>query len=253
MKFVPRCTKIVDDVLFVKHDTYDGTYWNTAYRCIHIPSLVISAQLPGGSLSLTENAFDVLLPNCILESFETESNPIILTKIYSIPACPPTHPRYCFIVKRFLGSRILAWEVLEVEIDLSIPGPVKIFNRVSAQYTIEHPSDILHNSDDDLSLHLQLGRGDLPRASLSVQFLRVGKPGKGRAARLRGIDNVHVTGLSVDRDAGYVIIWATEDSPPWTLDCAFICWLDEGKPGKTVYSQTKELISSWSRGPLRRF
>ena len=254
MKITPRCTKIVDDVLFVKLHTFDGTHWNIAYRCIHIPSLVISAQLPGGSLSLTENVFDELLPKCIMELHETGSISAVLTKIYSIPACPPTHPRYCFIVKRFLGqSRGVEWGVFGVEIDLSIPGPVKIFSRVSQQYIIQHPSDILHDSDDDLFLYLQLGRGDLPHASLSVQFLQVGKPGKGRVARLRGIDKMRLTRLSVDRDAGHVIIWATEDSPRWTLACAFICWLDERKQSNLVYSRTKMLISSWGRGLLRRF
>jgi hypothetical protein len=158
MGFVPRCTKVVDDVLFVTLDISDGSLEH-AYRCIHIPSLVISTQLPGGSLSLTENAFAVLLPKCIMESRASGSLFSVHTKIYSIPACPPTHPRYCFIIKRFLGqSRGVEWEVLEVEIDLSIPGPIKIFSRVSRQYTVQRPTYPLHDSDDDLLLYLPLGR-----------------------------------------------------------------------------------------------
>src|SRR6266853_1222470 len=146
MGFIPRCTKAVDDILFVTLATSDGTDWTTSYRCIHIPSLVISTELPGGSLSLTENAFAVLLPKCIMESRAMDSPFPIPTKIYSIPACPPTHPRYCFIIKRFVGqSQGVQWEVLEVEIDLSIHGPIKIFSRVSQQYTIQCSTSPLHN------------------------------------------------------------------------------------------------------------
>ena len=253
-EFAPCCTKIFDDVLFVSHDIPDGTHWTTVYRCIHIPSLVISTQLPGGSLSLAKNAFDVLLPKYTVELRAARSLFLVHTEIYSIPACPPTHPRYCFIIKRFLGqSRGVEWDALEVEIDLSISGPIKVFSKVSQQYTVQRPTGLLHNSDDDLFLYLHAEPGDLPRASLSVQFLRVGKPGKWRVARLGGIDKMRLTGLDVDRDAGYVIIWAAEDSLRWSRDCAFICWLDERKADNMVHSRTKKLISSWSRGLLRRF
>ena len=176
------------------------------------------------------------------------------TEIHSIAACPLTHPRYCFIIRRFLGqSRGVEWDVLEVEIDLSIPGPIKIFSRVGQQYSVQRPTFLSYDSDGDLLVYLPLGRGDTPSAPLSVQFLQVGKPGKERAARLRGVGEMRLTGLSVDRDAGYVITWAEEDPPRYNRDCAFVCWLDERKPANLVYSRTKKLISSWSRGLLRRF
>ena len=253
MEFDPRCTKALDDLLFISFDRSDGIHRNTTYRCIHIPSLVTSTQLPGGSLSLTENAFSVLLPKCIMESRATGSPFSVHSKIYSIPACPPTHPRYCFINTRSLEqSQGVGWEVLEVEIDLGIPGPIKIFSRVSQQYTVQRPTLLLQDSDDDLLLCLPLGRRYLPRASLSVRFLRVGKPGEERLARLGGVGKLRMTGLSVDKGAGYIIIWVADDRPPYRGD-HFIWWLDERKSGNMVYSRTKELISSWSRGLLRRF
>ena len=176
----------------------------------------------------------------------------VRTKIYSIPALPPTHPRYCFIIERFVGqSWDVNWKVLEVEIDLSIPGPIKIFNRVSQQYTVQRSTSSIHDIDDDLLLLLPLGRRGQLRASPGVRFLRVGKPDKGRVTRLVGVDKMDLSGLSVDRDAGYVIVWGVGD---WlTSYCGYICWLDERKAGNVVYSRTKELISSWSRGLLRRF
>ena len=254
MQFISSCTKVIDDLLFVSADLFAHAHRNTTYRCIHLPSLVISTQLPGGSLSLTENAFAALLPKCIMESRATRSSHNIYSRIYSVPACPLAHPRYCFIIKRFMRQpRGVEWEVIEVEIDLSIPGPIKVFSRVSQQYTVQHPTYPLHKSDDDLLLYLPLGRGGLPRASLSVQFLRVGKPGKERLARLGGLDKLRLSGLDVDRDAGYVIIWAADNPPLWNRNCSFIWWLDERKPGNMVYSRTRELISSWSRGLLRRF
>ena len=148
--------------------------------------------------------------------------------------------------------RGVEWEVIEVEIDLSIPGPIKVFTRVNQQYTVQRPADPLQNHDDDLLVYLPLGRGGLIRASLNVRFLRVGKPGKGRSARLEGVEKMRLNMLSVDRDAGYVIISAADDRHGYNRDCAFIWWLDERKPGNMVFSRTKEFITSWSRGLLRR-
>ena len=248
MRFTLRCTKVIDDLLFVDNDRNANVYKNTTYRCIHIPSLVTSTQLPGGSLSLTENAFDVLLPKCMMESLATGPIFSVHTNIYSIPGCPPTHPIYCFIIKRsMIQPQGVDWEVLEVEIDLSIPGPIKIFSRVSRQYTRQVPTYMLHDNDNDLLLSLPLGPGFQPSASLSVQFLRVGKPGKVRVARLGVVDMMRLSGILVDRDAGYVIIWTQSHR-----NDSFICWLDERKPDNMVYSRTKELISSWSRRLLWR-
>ena len=254
MDFFPSCTKVFDDLLFTNLDNFDGVRTTTAYRCIHIPSLMISAQLPNGSLSLTKNAFAALLPKYVIELCATGPAFSIYTSICSIPACPPTHPRYCFIIKRFLQEpQRVEWEVLEVEIDLSIPGPIKIFSRISQQYAVQRPNYSLHDSDDDLLLYLPLGRGGLPRGSLSVQSLRVGKPGKGRLARLGGAGKMASCKLIVDKDAGYVIIWAAEDWPRCSQIRSFIWWLDERKPGNMLYSQAKELVSSWSHRVLRRF
>ena len=248
MGFFPFRNKVIDDLLFTILDISDEHHWNSTFRCIHIPSLVISAQLPGGSLSLTEDAFAVLPKSHAPSSLPAHS------KIYSVPTSLPTHPRYCFIIERFPGQILgMEWEVLEVEIDLSIPGPIKVFSRVSQQYTVQRPDYPLRSSDDDLLLYLPLGRGGLPRASLGVRFLQVGKPGKGRLAGLGGVDKMRLNMLSVDRDAGYVILWAAEGHPGYTRDCPFIWWLDERKPGNMVYSRTKEFITSWSRGLLRRF
>ena len=246
MEFAPRCTKVFDDVLFVSLDAFYGTHWNLAYRCIHIPSLVRSTQLPDGSLSLTENAFAVLQPNCVMNPCPRGSLYSAHTTVYSIHDCPPTHPRYCFIIKRFVGQSCkVEWEVLEVEIDLSIPGPIKVFSRVSQQYTVQRPTYPIHDSNEDLLLHLPLGRGRRPRASPSLRFLRVGKPDKWQVARLGGVDKMRLSSLCVDRDAGCVI---GEDWPQSTYHRSFIWWLDESKPGNMVYSRTKELISTWSRG-----
>ena len=248
--FVPHCTKVLDDLLFTSLVIRDGAHWKTAYRCIHLSSLVTSTQLPGGTLSLTQNAFAVLLPKCIMESHAMDSTH---AKIYSIPACPPTYPRYCFIITRFPRQpRAVDWEVIEVEIDLSIAGPIKVFSRVSQQYTVQVPTHPLHHSDDDLLLYLPSGCEGLPHTSLNVQFLRVGKPGKARLARLGGVDKMRFYALNVDKDAGYVIIWAEDVWPEYTGDCFFIWWLDERKPGNKVYSRTKGLIARWSRGLLRR-
>ena len=252
MAFLPHCIKVLDDLLFTSLDTSDGAHHKTTYRCIYIPSLVTSAQLPGGSLSLTEDAFALLLPKCIMESHAKGATH---TTIYSIPTSLPTHPRYRFIIKRFpTQPRTLDWEVIEVEIDLTIPGPIKVFSRVSQQYTVQVPTHPLHDGHDDLLVYLPLGLEGLPRTSLSVQFLRVGKQGKARLTSLRGVDKMRLYALQVDRDAGYVVIWAEEVLPKWTGDCFFIWWLDERKPGiNVVYSRRKELIASWSRRLLQRF
>ena len=253
MQIISHCTKVIDDLLFVNAEIHVNYYRKPTYRCIHIPSLVTSTQLPGGSFSLMENEIDVLRPKCIMESHATLSKFPARTEIYSIPASPTTHPRYCLIIGRYFGHpHGMDWEVLEVEIDLSIPGPIKSFSRVSQQYTVQRPNHPLHDNDGDLLLHLSSGLGFKPNASASVRFLRVGKPGKVRMARLEGVHKMRWYGLSVDRDAGYVIIWAAENSPQLTHGDSFIWWLDERKPGNMAYSRAKELISSWSRGLLQR-
>ena len=251
MESVPHCTKIFDDVLFVKLSTSHGIHWNTAYCCIHIPSLVISAQLPGGSLSLTRSAFDALLPKCIMQSHVAQTSSTHDTKIYSIPACPPTYPRYCFIIRQFPRQEEVKWDVIEVEMDLSIPGPIKVFSRVSQQYDVQRPTDLQHDINDNLLLSLPLAYSVLQHTSLSVQFLPVGKPGKMRMARFGGVDTMHLFGPIVDRDAGYVILWAGEVSNRSYRGGSYIWWLDESKSGDMVYSRKKELKSSWSRRLLR--
>ena len=133
---------------------------------------------------------------------------------------------------RFLGQpQGVEWEVLEVEIDLSIPGPIKIFNRVSRQYTLRVPSYLAHDYDNDILLDLPLGENPQPSVSLSVRFLRVAKLGKERVAKLGGVDNMHVSWLIVDRDAGYVIIWVAGNLYLGTPRCSYIWWLDEREPG----------------------
>ena len=253
MEFIPRGTKVIDDLLFTICHIYDGTDYYITYRCVHIPSLVISTQLPGGSLSLMEDAFAVLLPKCIMRTHAMKSPSYPHTTIYSIPTCPPTHPRYCFIIKEYLEHSLEAeWEVHEVEIGLSVPGPIKVFSRVSQQYTIRRQTILSDDSNDDLLLYLPLGHRDSPYASLSIGFLRVGKPSKERLVSLRGVDGMRLSGLRVDRDAGYVILWAEEDSPQRIHDCSFIWWLNGRKPSNMVHSRTRGLISSWSCRLLRR-
>ena len=253
MEFVPRCTKVFDDVLFVSEDKSSRPYWDVGYCPIHLPSLVISTPMPGGSLSLPENASAVLLPNRFGESRAKAHFPADAI-VYSIPSYSSTHPRYCFITERSLEqTQGVMWDVFEVEIDLSIPGPIKTFSGVSWQCSVQRSTSTIHDIDADLLLHLQLGREGQPRVSPSIRFLRVGTLDKGRLARLGGVDQMHLSGLSVDRVAGYVIIWDAEDWPQSTGDCGHICWLDERKAGDMVYSRTKELITSWSRGLLRRF
>jgi hypothetical protein len=204
MTSIPRSIKVRDDILFVKINEITGSH--ETYRCIHLPTLVISTRLPGGSIDLTEDAFAALLPECKMEARSTGSIGSVHEDIYSIPSCLPEHPRYCFIFSRFLERYIeMDWEILEVEVDLSIPGPIKIFSRVSRQYTVPRPTYFFHDGDDDLLLSLPSKSGYIPRAPLSVRFLRVGEPDDWRVAKLGGVDKMRLSGLHVDRGAGYII------------------------------------------------
>ena len=251
MKFFPLCTKVIDDLCFIRLGNSDGVHWNAAYHAIHIPSLVNLAQLPGGTLSLTGNAFAVLLSKYACATGVLRS---AHTTIYSLPASSTTHLRYCFIIERFLEAhQEVGWEVFEVEVDSSIPGPIKIISRVSQQYAVCHPACSLQDSNHDLLLYLPLGPGGLPCASLSVQFLRVRKPDEVRVARLEGVDEMALCGLRVDRDAGYVIIWAAKDWPRCAQIYSIIWWLDESKPVNMAHRRKRDLISSWGLGLLRRF
>jgi len=208
-----------------------------------MPTLVTLAQLPGGSLM--ENG---LPPECKMEIqlgwFNGPNRPIH-EEIYSIPACLPTHPRYCFIVERRLrGYQGKFWDIFKVEIDLSIPGPIKGLSGV-CQWSSAVPRGtyVDHCSDDDVLLTLPSVHGIIPCAPLSIRFLRVGTPDDWRAVNVRGMDKMRLSGLHVDRHAGYIIAWVEEGRSRWARECSFIWWIDERKPD--------DLISRWSRRLLR--
>ena len=251
MTSVPCCLKVRDDMLFFKLEISGS---NQKYRCIHLPALVIATQLPGGSIDLTEKVFAPLLPECKMEAYTPGSIGSVHEEIYSIPSYPSKHPRYCFSFDRVLeGSKGMDWEVLEVEVDLSIPGPIKIFGRVSQQYTVPRPTYFFHDGDNDLLLFLPSEYRHPPRSPLSVRFLRVGKPDEWRVAKLANVDKMRLAGLHVDRDAGYIIAWVKEGRLWWTRECSYIWWIAEGKSGPMVHSPAKDLTSKWTPGSLWSF
>ena len=222
----PCCTKVCDDILFIRLNLVAS---GTTYRCIHLPTLVVTTQHPGGSIDLTENAFAPLLPECKFETCANGSVGLVHEEIYSIPSCLPNHPRYCFVLTQYLDSgERTDWEILEVEIDLSIPGPIKIFSRVSRQYTVACPANIVHHSVDDLLLSADDFMFSKP---LEVRFLQVGKPDVWRELKLG--KKIYVAGLQVDRDAGCIIVSGSGDlHGPRGL--SFIWWVDDRKPGAVV-------------------
>ena len=248
----PLGIKVRDDLLFVGYEILEGNLSRTTYRCIHIPTLVISTQLPDGSLDLTENAFAGLRPRCKMGAYTMELRYMVHTDIYSIPSCLSTHPRYCFIFRPPGQSAKTNWEILEVEIDLRVPGPIKIFSKVSRQYTVMHQTQRFHCLSDDLLLSIPSEYGHMPRAPPGVHFLRVGKPDDWRVVKLGGVDKMRFWLLDVDKDAGYIIAWA-EQCWPWRTHerRSFIWWIDKRKPGQVVH--LKDLITGWCRGLLRGF
>lgn len=253
MEYEPCSLKVCDDLLFVKIKIpRDYKHFCATYHCLHIPTLVISTQLPAGTFALTKWAFYELLPKCQMEVYTAGPNDSFHEEIYPIPSCLPTYPRYCFILSRGLFPGI-DWEILEVEIDLSIPGPIKIFSSISQQYTVPHQSYICHASDDDLLLSLPSKVGFIPNAPLHVRFLRVGKPEEWREARLGGVNPMRLARLHVNKDVGYIIAWVKEGRLWWTRERAFIWWVDGKKQGHTVRSLVQGGTSGWSRRLLRPF
>ena len=222
----PRGIKVCDDILFIRLVLSTS---GAIYRCIHLPTLVVTAQLPGGSIDLTENAFAPLLAECKFETCAKMSVESVHEEIYSIPSCLPNHPRYYFILTRYLdnGER-QDWEILEVEVDLSIPGPIKIFSRVSRQCIVAHSTNMFHHSIDDLLLSADDFMFSKP---LEVRFLQVGKPDVWRELKLG--KKIYVDGLLVDRDAGYIIASGSEDIFG-RRGLSFIWWVDDRKLGAVV-------------------
>jgi len=233
------CIKVCDDLLFVRIDSSTSS---TTYRCIHLPTLVATAQLPGGSIDLTENAFAPLLPECKLETRTKGLFDSVHEEIYSIPSCLPKRPRYCFIVTRLLGSgKAEDWEIFEVEIDLCIPGPIKIFSRVSRQYTVARPTNFYLNNHNVDDLLLSVGAFTFFQP-IKVRFLQVGKPDVWREVKLGGVNKTIclLAGLHVDRDAGYIIALGSEGILcPQAL--SFIWWIDDRKLDAVVQRRTGHL------------
>ena len=216
-----------------------------------MPTLVTLAQLPGGSLALME---DELPSKCKveIEIVNLDETPSVREEIYSIPACLPTHPRYCLIVGRRLGQRQNIWDIFEVEIDLSMPGPIKGIREVSqSSIAVSRGTHLYHCSDDHMVLILPSVHGTIPHAPLSIRFLRVGTLGDWRAVKVGGMDKMCVSGLHVDRHAGYIMAWVKEGRFQWARECAFIWWIDERNQDMVWHSWVRDLVSSWSRRLLR--
>jgi len=209
---------------------------------------VVTAQLPGGSIDLTENAFTPL-PECKLKTRTGYSVSSVHDEIYSIPSCLPNHPRYCFILARHLESgEGKDWGILELEIDLSIPGPVKTFSRVSRQYTVAPPTDsnLAHHNVDDLLLSAD---GSVYLRPLKVGFLQVGKPDVWQEVTLGGVDKIYLVRLHVDRDAGYITAFGSGCMNRRSWECSYIWWIDVRKPGAVVQRRTYYLdgvMDCWS-------
>jgi hypothetical protein len=252
MALVPSFIKVCDDILFVK---LDFLWSHQTYRCIHLPTLVITTQLPGGSIDLTESAFAALLPECEMETCTAGSIVSVHEEIFSVPSCLPKHPRYYFIFSRVLERTIrMDWEIFEVEVDLTIPGPIKIFGRVSRQYAVPRPTSHVHQSIDDLLLSFPSEHDDTPCSPLSVRFLQVGKLDGWRAVKLKGVNEMYLSRLHVDRDAGYIIAWVRYyQYMQGARECSFIWWIGGSKPGAVVHSPAKDLTSGWSCGRLWSF
>lgn len=133
---------------------------------------------------------------------------------------------YYFIVERRLGRyQGSVWDIFEVEIDLSIPGPIKGISR-ACQWS-SAGTYLYHCSDDNLLLTLPSVHGIIPNAPLNIRTLRVGTPDDWRAVKIGGMNKMRLSGLHVDRHTGYVIVWVREGRLRWTRECSFICWIDE--------------------------
>ena len=123
-----------------------------------MPTLVTLVQQPGGSLALME---DELPSKCKIEIVlgGIEANRSVHEEIYSIPANRTTHPRYCLIVERGKGSQgwyqTTVWEIIEVEVDLGIPGPIKGISGVSTpvQSGVGSFSNVIEHKKENANLY----------------------------------------------------------------------------------------------------
>ena len=171
-------------------------------------------------------------------------------EIYSIPTCLPTHPRYSFIIKKYKcgGSRRDFWDFRGAEIDLSVPGPIKgistFFN--SDGWDLSPYRSSYTCSDDDLFLTYPSVYGHIRDAvPINIRFLRIGRPaGYWREVNVEGVDKMRVSGLHVDKHAGYIIAWVKENRLLGTRESSFIWWINERK---AEYSSVMDLISGWNR------
>jgi hypothetical protein len=221
MSFQPCRLRVCEDLLFLVKPQIPGDHCTVTCRCVHIPSLVVLAR-PGQSVDLTEEAFSRLPQGCRIEMDTMES---IQETIYPFPSDTPLHPRYCFTyarVVRELRSTEVSWEDLEIEIDLSIPGPIKPFRRITQGSTVSRPG---HAADDNLLLFSPLSYG-IPRGPLRVRFSRVGWQDAWRVANVKGYDKMRMRGLFIDRDAGYIYGHVQDDSLRQTRDCPIVWWFD---------------------------
>ena len=240
MSDLPSRIRVRDDLLFMKF-LLPGPYINATYCCIHMPSLVVSIQIPGEMVDL---AFSRLPKEgkMVIDTLGTMGS--INEQIYPSPSNTSAHPRYYFVLERNFESYIkMVSEVLTIEIDLSVPGPIKAFGRVVQEYTVPNQIRRFRAANDDVQLFFPFFYGDTPRVPPIVRSWGLGSRDAGRVANVEGIEEMRLDGVFVDRDAGYILAWVREGSLSWARDSAIIWWFS---PTHTA-SPIKRLLSGWSQ------
>lgn len=207
MSFRPLCLKVLEDILFVIKDRRPGSPFSKTCLCIHLPPLIHYACVDSGLPNRT--------PRKLAPCFEFGEGPGISEpwtsrreEIYSIPhdAGTSVYPKYRFVLSSFNTS----WEVFDVELDLTVPGPLKPFRSVKHHNTMLSPDvrTCLAASDGDLLVLFTSGVSTpwcINVRSFS-QSLEESDVQSWRVSQVEELNRLDWSWLYVDRAAGYLLM-----------------------------------------------
>ena len=252
MSFRPLRLKVREDILFVIMDRKPGSSFAKTCHCIHLPLLIhhafVDSALPKRA---TTKLFEFSEGEGGSERWFSSSE-----DIYAIPHDAGTtgpmsttaYPKYRIV----LSYPHFSWDIFDVELDLTVPGPLKPFRSVRHYRTRPGP-DIQYSIDslDGDLLVLSTFCTSAPTLFNVRSFSPTFEESDSecwRVGRVEGLDRLLWSWLYVDRAAGYFL--ASVDVGPGSGEgfhvqpCPFVWWFDWVSSGEDIpaHPQGKEKI-----------
>jgi len=242
MSFPLLCIKVQEDILFVIKQIKLGSSFAKTCLCIHLPPLIHHTFVDS---ALPEHATWKLAPCFEISAGEDSSERwySVNEDIYAIPHDAGTiepllttaYPKYRFV----LSYSYLSWDIFDVELNLTVRGPIKPFRSVRRHTTRPGPYKDLSVGASDGDLLVVLTLCDSTPTLVNVRSfsptLEESDSECWRVGRVEGLDRLFWSWLYVDRAVGYFLASVDVGLGRSHLQpCPFIWWFDWVSSGEDI-------------------